>query len=124
MDSNCPLDHAVFQFSPRRSRCELFISGDGKTEKLACGLLNPFITHLKVAEQQAARGGKSIKLEVQRSTNGDSWFNKGTLERFVRFVSTPEVLESANTYDAEMSQLEGARRIYSQVTCFTGDEHI
>lgn len=35
--------------------------------------------------------------------------------RFVRFVSTPEVLESANTYDAEMSQLEGARRIYSQV---------
>ncbi|CAL9759386.1 unnamed protein product [Musa acuminata subsp. burmannicoides] len=114
MDSNSPLDHAVFQLSPRRSRCDLFISGNGKTEKLASGLLNSFITHLKVAEQQAAQGGKSIKLEVQRSTNGDSWFNKGTLERFVRFVSTPEVLESANAYDAEMSQLEGARRIYSQ----------
>lgn len=36
--------------------------------------------------------------------------------RFVRFVSTPEVLEMVNTYDAEMSQLEAARRIYSQVT--------
>ena len=35
--------------------------------------------------------------------------------RFVRFVSTPEVLESANTYYAEMLQLEGARRIYAQV---------
>lgn len=62
-------------------RCDLFISGNGKTEKLASGLLNSFITHLKVAEQQAAQGGKSIKLEVQRLTNGDSWFNKGTLER-------------------------------------------
>lgn len=33
----------------------------------------------------------------------------------MRFVSTPEVLELVNTLDAEMSQLEAARRIYSQV---------
>lgn len=32
----------------------------------------------------------------------------------MRFVSTPEVLEMANTFDAEMSQLEGARKIYAQ----------
>jgi hypothetical protein len=38
------------------------------------------------------------------------------LYRFVRFVSTPEVMELANTLDAEMSQLEGARRIYLQVS--------
>lgn len=36
--------------------------------------------------------------------------------RFVRFVSTPEVLELVNTFDAEMSQLEAAWRIYSQVS--------
>lgn len=35
--------------------------------------------------------------------------------RFVRFVSTPEVLELVDTFDTEMSQLEAARRIYSQV---------
>lgn len=35
--------------------------------------------------------------------------------RFVRFVSTPEVLELVNTLDAEMSQLEAARKLYSQV---------
>jgi hypothetical protein len=34
--------------------------------------------------------------------------------RFVRFVSTPEVLELTSTYDLEMSQLEGARKIYAQ----------
>lgn len=38
--------------------------------------------------------------------------------RFVRFVSTPEVLELVNTLDAEMSQLEAARKIYSQVLEF------
>lgn len=35
--------------------------------------------------------------------------------RFVRFVSTPEVLELVNSFDVEMSQLESARKIYSQV---------
>ncbi|RWW29042.1 hypothetical protein BHE74_00023035 [Ensete ventricosum] len=115
MNSDASLDCALFELSPRRSRCELFVSGNGKTEKIASGFFKPFVTHLKVAEAQVPRAGKSIKLEVDRSRNDGSWFNKGTLERFVRFVSTPEVLESANTYDAEMSQLEGARRIYSQV---------
>ncbi|XP_058078709.1 uncharacterized protein LOC131227036 [Magnolia sinica] len=114
MRSDTPLDYAVFQLSPRRSRCELFVSGEGKTEKLASGLLKPFVTHLRVAEEQVAQAVQSIKLEVEKRRNAGTWFTKGTLERFVRFVSTPEVLELVNTYDAEMSQLEAARRIYSQ----------
>ncbi|KAK4354538.1 hypothetical protein RND71_026732 [Anisodus tanguticus] len=114
MESSMLLDYAVFQLSPRRSRCELFVSSDGNTEKLASGLLKPFMTHLKVAEEQVALAVQSIKLEVKRRKNSETWFTKGTLERFVRFVSTPEVLEHVNTLDAEMSQLEAARRIYSQ----------
>ncbi|KAH9625259.1 hypothetical protein KSS87_022169 [Heliosperma pusillum] len=114
MQSDVPLDYAVFQLSPSRSRCELFVSCDGTSEKLASGLVKPFITHLKVAEEQVAFAGKSIKLDVDRDKNTETWFTKGTLERFVLFVSTPEVLEMVNTYDAEMSQLEAARKIYSQ----------
>ncbi|XP_028106785.1 uncharacterized protein LOC114305854 isoform X1 [Camellia sinensis] len=114
MKSDTPLDYAVFQLSPRRSRCELFVSSAGNTEKLASGLVKPFVSHLKVAEEQVALAVQSIKLEVERRKNAETWFTKGTLERFVRFVSTPEVLELVNTYDAEMSQLEAARRIYSQ----------
>ncbi|XP_061352772.1 uncharacterized protein LOC133297622 [Gastrolobium bilobum] len=116
MKSDSPLDCAVFQLSPRRSRCELFVSRDGNSEKLASGLVKPFVAHLKVAEEQIALAVQSIKLEVERDKNAETWFTKGTLERFVRFVSTPEVLEMVNTFDAEMSQLEGARQIYSQVT--------
>ncbi|XP_072990047.1 uncharacterized protein [Typha latifolia] len=114
MDSETSLDYALFQLSPKRSRCDLFVSGNGKTEKIASGFLKPFVTHLKVAEEQAAQAAQSIKLQVEKRRNGGTWFNKGTLERFVRFVSTPEVLELVSTFDAEMSQLEGARRIYSQ----------
>lgn len=120
MKPDTPLDYAVFQLSPKRSRCELFISSDGNTEKLASGLVKPFVTHLKVAEEQVALSVQTVKLEAERHKNADRWFTKGTLERFVRFVSTPEVLEMVNTFDAEMSQLESARRIYSQGA---GDQH-
>ncbi|KAL0341805.1 UNVERIFIED_CONTAM: COP1-interacting protein 7 [Sesamum calycinum] len=114
MKSDAPLDYAVFQLSPKRSRCELFASSGGSTEKLASGLLKPFVANLKVAEEQVASAAQSVRLEVGRRKNAEAWFTKGTLERFVRFVSTPEVLELVNTFDAEMSQLEAARRIYSQ----------
>ncbi|KAF8388690.1 hypothetical protein HHK36_025370 [Tetracentron sinense] len=114
MKSDTPLDYAVFQLSPKHSRCELFVSSDGNTQKLASGLLKPFVTHLKVAEEQVAQAVQSIKLEVEKCKNAETWFTKGTLERFVRFVSTPEVLELVNTFDAEMSQLEVAQTTYSQ----------
>ncbi|KAI9102905.1 hypothetical protein K1719_023344 [Acacia pycnantha] len=114
MKSDTPLDYAVFQLSPKRSRCELFVSSGGNTEKLATGSVKHFVTHLKVAEEQVAQAVQSFKLEIERHKNAEAWFTKGTLERFARFVSTPEVLEMVNTFDAEMSQLEAARIIYSK----------
>ncbi|CAM0906752.1 unnamed protein product [Alopecurus aequalis] len=112
MEPNAPLDYALFQLSPRRSRCELVVSGSGRMEKIASGKVKPFVTHLRAAEEQAAAQPPqpAIRLQLDRRA---AWFSKGTLERFVRFVSTPEVLEMANTFDAEMSQLEGARKIYA-----------
>ncbi|EOA29741.1 hypothetical protein CARUB_v10012830mg [Capsella rubella] len=111
-----PLDYAVFQLSPKRSRCELYVSTAGNTEKLASGLVKPFVAHLKVAEEQVARDVQSIRLEVESNKNAGTWFTKGTLERFVRFVSTPEVLELVSALDVEMSQLEAARKIYGEGT--------
>ncbi|CAH1422883.1 unnamed protein product [Lactuca virosa] len=114
MKSNTPLDYAAFHLSPKRSKCELYVSSGGKTERIASGLVKPFVTHLKVAEEQVALSFQSIKLEVDNQKKFETWFTKGTLERFVRFVSTPEVFELVSTIDAEMSQLEAARKIYSQ----------
>lgn len=91
------------------------MSSGGNTERIASGLVKPFVSHLKVAEEQVALSFQSIKLEVDNQKKFETWFTKGTLERFVRFVSTPEVLELVSTFDVEMSQLEAARKIYSQV---------
>ncbi|KAJ9548776.1 hypothetical protein OSB04_021319, partial [Centaurea solstitialis] len=99
MKSDMPLDYAAFQLSPNCSRCELFVSSGGNTENLTSGLLKPFVSHLKVAEEQVAFALQSIRFEVDT--------HKGNTREvmFVRFVSMPEVLELVITLDAEMSQL-------------------
>lgn len=62
-------------------RCELYVSSNGNTEKLASGSIKPFVTHLKVAEEQVALAVQSIKLEVEKRKHAEKWFTKGTLER-------------------------------------------
>uniref|UniRef100_A0A2P2MKD1 Uncharacterized protein MANES_03G163000 n=1 Tax=Rhizophora mucronata TaxID=61149 RepID=A0A2P2MKD1_RHIMU len=93
-------------------RCDLIISGNGKTEKIASGLVNPFLAHLKAAQDQMAKGGYSITLETEPGSDA-SWFTKGTIERFVRFVSTPEILERVYTLESEILQIEEAIVIQS-----------
>ncbi|KAG7659305.1 hypothetical protein ISN44_As01g062040 [Arabidopsis suecica] len=112
MRSDTVLDYVVFELSPKHSKCELFVSSNEQTEKLASGLIQPFVNHLKVLEAKASPVAQSsIRLEVEKS---NTWFTKRTLERFVQFVNSPETLEKVNTYYSEMLQLEAARTLYSQ----------
>lgn len=127
-------------------RCDLVIFAGNKSEKLASGLLEPFLSHLKYAKDQIPKGGYSITLRPT-SSNAE-WFTKATLERlyffwisfllvcshkfvniviwdflfticlyefvvlifyafrFVRFVSTPEVLERFVTIEREITHIE------------------
>lgn len=112
MKSSTLLDSAVFQLTPTRTRCDLIITANGKTEKIASGLLNPFLAHLKTAQDQIAKGGYSIILEPKPGSDA-TWFAKGTVERFVRFVSTPEVLERVYTIESEIIQIGEAIAIQS-----------
>lgn len=59
----------------------MFVSSNGNIEKLASGLVKPFVTHLKVAEEQVALAVQSIRLDVKHGKNVEMWFTKGTLER-------------------------------------------
>ncbi|XWS11074.1 hypothetical protein CRYUN_Cryun38cG0052500 [Craigia yunnanensis] len=106
MDFRTRLDYALFQLTPTRTRCDLVIFAGKENEKLASGLLEPFISHLKSAKDQISKGGYSITLRPVGST--PSWFTKGTLQRFVRFVSTPEVLERFVTVEREIEQIENS----------------
>lgn len=117
MKPNTRLDSIVFQLTPTRTRCDIVITANGKTEKIASGLLNPFLAHLKAAQEQIGKGGYSIVLEPNQGSDS-TWFTKGTVERFVRFVSTPEILERVYTIESEIIQIEKAISI--QVNNETG----
>ncbi|XP_062187337.1 COP1-interacting protein 7-like [Phragmites australis] len=107
MRPDARLDSVVFQLTPTRTRFDLVLIVNGRKEKLASGLLKPFLAHLKAAQDQIAKGGYSITLEPSSGINAP-WFTRGTVERFVRFVSTPEVLERVTTLESEILQLEDA----------------
>ncbi|GJN40394.1 hypothetical protein PR202_gb29601 [Eleusine coracana subsp. coracana] len=109
------LESAVFQLTPTRTRCDLVVVANGQKEKIASGLLNPFVAHLKVAQEQIAKGGYSITLEPDLEVDAP-WFTRGTVERFVRFVSTPEVLERVTTIEAEILQIMDAIAVQSNDT--------
>ncbi|KAH7512514.1 hypothetical protein FEM48_Zijuj12G0098700 [Ziziphus jujuba var. spinosa] len=107
MDSRTRLDHVLFQLTPTRTRCDMVIfAPGGANEKLASGLLEPFLLHLKCAKDQISKGGYSITLRP--SGSGASWFTKATLQRFVRFVTTPELLERFVTIEKEIVQIENS----------------
>ncbi|KAJ6421016.1 hypothetical protein OIU84_028401 [Salix udensis] len=110
MKSSTRLDSAIFQLTPTRTRCDLIICVNGKKEKIASGLVQPFLDHLKTAQDQLAKGGYSIILEPGTDA---AWFTKGTFERFVRFVSTPEVLERVYNLESEILQIEKGIAIQS-----------
>ncbi|KAL1560197.1 COP1-interacting protein 7-like [Salvia divinorum] len=106
MDSNTILDHALFQLTPTRTRCDLVVFSGKKSEKLASGLLEPFVAHLKYAKDQIPKGGYSITLRPPR--DDASWFTKATFQRFVRFVSTPEILERIIHIEQEILQIDSS----------------
>ncbi|CAK9165748.1 unnamed protein product [Ilex paraguariensis] len=107
MKSSTLLDSAIFQLTPTRTRCDLIIIANERKEKVASGLLTPFLAHLKTAQDQIAKGGYSILLETEAGSDA-TWFTKGTVERFVRFVSTPEILERVYTIESEILQIDEA----------------
>ncbi|CAA6666457.1 unnamed protein product [Spirodela intermedia] len=119
MKSETRLDAAVFQLTPTRTRCDLVIKANGSMEKIATGLLNPFLAHLKTARDQIAKGGYSITLEPHPGADA-AWFTKGTLERFVRFVSTPEILERVDTIESEIYRLT-RRLIFKAASIYTSN---
>ncbi|KFK26324.1 hypothetical protein AALP_AA8G232800 [Arabis alpina] len=104
MDSRAVLDSALFQLTPTRTRFDLVLFCGSKKEKLASGIFEPFISHLKFARDQISKGGYSISLHPPSSHS--SWFTKSTFDRFVRFVNTPAIIERFASLEKEILQIE------------------
>ncbi|PWA59317.1 hypothetical protein CTI12_AA392370 [Artemisia annua] len=104
MDPLTHLEYALFQLTPTRTRCDLLLCYGSKKEKLASGLVEPFISHLKYFKDQISKGGYSITLRPPNNTA--YWFTKSTFQRLVRFINSPEVLERFIRLEREISQIE------------------
>lgn len=66
----------------------MVLSANGKTEKIASGLVNPFLAQLKIARDQMAKGGYSIILEPELGTDA-TWFTRGTVESLALLFTAP-----------------------------------
>ncbi|XP_071714445.1 COP1-interacting protein 7-like [Rutidosis leptorrhynchoides] len=106
MDPLTHLEYALFQLTPTRTRCDLLLFSGNNKEKLASGLVEPFISHLKFFKDQISKGGYSITLRPP-NTNV-YWFTKSTFQRLVRFINSPEVLERFLRLEKEISQIENS----------------
>nr|GEW86936.1 COP1-interacting protein 7 [Tanacetum cinerariifolium] len=62
MDPLTHLEYALFQLTPTRTRCDLLLCYGSKKEKLASGLVEPFISHLKYFKDQISKGGLVVML--------------------------------------------------------------
>ncbi|CAI0468546.1 unnamed protein product [Linum tenue] len=119
MDSSVLLDYALFQLTPTRTRCDLIVFYGGKPEKLASGLCEPFVAHLKFAKDEFAKGGYSIKLCPP--SRFAPWFTKSTFQRFVRFISTPAVLERFVKLESEILQIDESSAQANESLCQNGE---
>ncbi|KAL6615439.1 hypothetical protein ACP70R_037709 [Stipagrostis hirtigluma subsp. patula] len=59
-----------------QSGFDLVLIVNGRKEKIASGLLKPFLGHLKAAQDQIAKGGYSITLEPSSGFD-EPWFTRG-----------------------------------------------
>ncbi|CAN8240915.1 unnamed protein product [Cochlearia groenlandica] len=109
MDPRAILDSALFQLTPTRTRFDLVLFCGSKKEKLASGIFEPFVSHLRFARDQISKGGYSISLHPppsSSSSRSSSWFTKSTFDRFVRFVNTPAIIERFASLEKEILQIE------------------
>lgn len=67
-------------------RCELLVFSGGSHQKIASGLFEPFVSHLKFLRDEISKGGYSIKLLPP--SNSAFWFTRATFERWLLLLST------------------------------------
>ncbi|KAL4287250.1 hypothetical protein AHAS_Ahas19G0167400 [Arachis hypogaea] len=101
MDSKAVLDYAsILGLIHFLCGCELVVFCGGVREKIASGLLEPFVSHLKFVKDEISKGGYSIN--CLPSNNSAFWFSKATFE------STPAILERFVSLEKEILQIESS----------------
>ncbi|GFZ15135.1 hypothetical protein Acr_24g0013250 [Actinidia rufa] len=113
IDANAPLDCAEFQLLPSQDRYEACVCSGNKVEAIASGLLGQLVLHLPLLKDLfSRRSNAKFKLRPPKNLESCQWFTKATLTRFLHVVGSPNILNTVNAIEDEISQLEDARKFH------------
>ncbi|TMW99619.1 hypothetical protein EJD97_002270 [Solanum chilense] len=120
VDADVLLEYVEFKIFPSQGRYEtLMIYGD-KAEAASSGLLKQLILHSPKIKSLHSKGSDScFKFKPLGNLSDAKWFTKSTLIRFLRIISSSDIIDVAKAMVNEISQLEDARKfhlsLYSKV---------
>lgn len=137
LSADTTLDCVLFKLTTTRTRCEVYGIANGLSDKLFTGLLRPFVSHIRAAQEQIDDGAHTIKLEPMkeyrdskssfgsnggRDTRPCSWFTRGTVDRVIRFVTSPNLLERIIAIDLELAQLDEVIQVSLEEGYYASDK--
>ncbi|CAI5483219.1 unnamed protein product [Closterium sp. Yama58-4] len=129
------LDQVVLKLNPTRTRCEVVTSTAGRVEVVCVALLRPLAQHIEAVEREISAGAHVVILDPRQCapyhrlfrapfvSNEDAaaaaaaiaWFSKGTLQRVLRFINSPALLEQAVAITQEITSLTKSLQRSTQV---------
>ncbi|KAL3365654.1 hypothetical protein AABB24_010670 [Solanum stoloniferum] len=113
VDADVFLEYVEFKIFPSQGRYEtLMIYGD-KVEAASSGLLKQLVLHSPKIKSFHSKGSDScFKFKPLGNLSDAKWFTKSTLIRFLRIISSSDILDVAKATVNEISQLEDARKFH------------
>ncbi|KAK8546060.1 hypothetical protein V6N13_067298 [Hibiscus sabdariffa] len=114
------LDYATIQILPSQNRYEAYTCRGNNVEKLSVGVLQKLLPHLPELNNLCTHGSVSnsnsnaanYKLQPPSNLKSPAWFTLPTFSRFLDIVGSTDLLDTAKVIEAEMSQLEEAKRFH------------
>ncbi|GMI84953.1 hypothetical protein HRI_002164600 [Hibiscus trionum] len=114
------LDYATIQIRPSQNRYEAYTCRGNNVEKLSVGVLQKLLPHLPELNNLVTHGSISnsnsnavnYKLQPPSNIKSPAWFTLSTFSRFLDIVGSTDLLDTAKVIEAEMSQLEEAKRFH------------
>ncbi|KAK8651454.1 hypothetical protein V6N13_141055 [Hibiscus sabdariffa] len=114
------LDYATIQILPSQNRYEAYTCRGNNVEKLSVGVLQKLLPHLPQLNNLCTHGSVSnsnsnaanYKLQPPSNLKSPAWFTLSTFSRFLDIVGSTDLLDTAKVIEAEMSQLEEAKRFH------------
>ncbi|XP_055829785.1 uncharacterized protein LOC129899043 isoform X2 [Solanum dulcamara] len=125
LDADVLLEYVEFQIFPRQGRYETRMCYGDKVEAASSGLLEQLVLHSPKIKSLHSNGADSIfKFKPLGNLSDAKWFTKSMLSRFLRIISSSDIINVAKAMVNEISQLEDARKFHLSLYSQGPQDHI